>query len=80
MPIKKEMPNKEELYNLYIEQNYSLKQLQEYYSIGETLLLSWLRKNNIKKSRKIVKIPPKEELENFVFNKEYTQKVTLKPL
>lgn len=48
---KIEKPTKEELYNFYIVQTYSKKELSEYYKISEGTLSRWLRSYNIHKTQ-----------------------------
>ena len=40
-------PNKNEIKDLYLNKNYTLKQLSRYYSVSESTIIKFLNKHNI---------------------------------
>lgn len=47
--IRKEMPDEDELYVKYIEENQTIKQLMEHYGVSRSILQRWLRKAELSK-------------------------------
>ena len=51
MSTTKHFPTKEELYNLYIEQRLSIKEIAKIYNTTSNAVEHWIQRNNIYKKQ-----------------------------
>ena len=74
-PLKHNEPiPKEEMYELYINQNYSRTMLQEYFNVGRTKVFQYLKKYGFEKSAE----QRVKAFETALENKGYTNNVSIR--